>query len=188
MNLSAAILAAALSLPSPWRSPEPEDAYRARLETIATAVAIEAQAATSVHALELAVAVLTIWAHESRFALDVHSGERTGDLGRARCLGQVHPSGIVPRREWLALTGTDLASTRRCARATVRVFAAQARRCVGTSIPLSAGAVARAFAGYGTGGSCAAAPWARKRARTWGRLLDAARRPPPPPSKPAAES
>ena len=186
MNLSAAILTAALSLPSPWRSPEPEDAYHARLETIATAVAVEASEARWRHSPELlAAVVLATWWSETRLSLEAHDGSRTGDNGRALCLGSVYPSGLVPRATWRQLTGTSLEATRRCARATIRVWLAQYRQCVDRPRAATTEALARGFAGYGYGRCVAPPSWARDRARRALRLAAQIRRPRPPPALPA---
>ena len=48
MTLSEILLAIALTLPSPWykpgKNPETDQAYRERMQTIATAIALEAEA------------------------------------------------------------------------------------------------------------------------------------------------
>src|SRR5262245_35429479 len=108
-DLAALLLSATLSLPAPWhpkgQAAETREEYEARVATIAEAVAVEARAARgwSWSATDLAFAVMTVMYNESRFALSVHNGERLGDHGRARCLAQIHTSGLVPKDEWLAL-------------------------------------------------------------------------------------
>jgi hypothetical protein len=168
-DLTTALLAAALSLPSPWYPPgkavETRAEYEARVATIAEAVATEVAEVRlrGLGARDLAFAVMTLMYNESRFALDVHSGERLGDRGRASCLAQIHKSGLVPRDEWEVLTGVDLESTRRCARAAIRLLGAQYRRCAAGS-PSTRQAIARAFAAYASGSSCVPTSSSLKRA------------------------
>jgi hypothetical protein len=101
---------------------ETPDARAARLAVIATAVELETR-----DALEAALVAETIQVESGRLRLDVHDGRRLGDEGRAICLGQVWRQTWLPRREWAALPGTDLDSTRRCVRAVVRVY--RSARC-----------------------------------------------------------
>lgn len=176
-DLKAALLSVALALPSPWYSPgqnpETREQYENRVEVIAQAVAIEANEARGWNwgARALAVAALTLMYNESHFALPVHSGARLGDHGRASCLGQIHVSGLVPKQEWLELTGVDLESTRRCARATIRLLVAQYRSCGLNRRPVSLEGMASLFAKYGTGSSCRPNDGSRARAREWQRLM-----------------
>lgn len=187
MSLKASLLAAALSLPPPWTPPPSKPAespaeYRARVAVIAEATAMEARAVVdSIEANgkaapwpvpELAFAVLTKFYDESRFALDVHSGERGGDYdrkGRARawCLGQHWRNGRT-RAEHRALAGTSLAATRRCARATAELLVKAAGYC---NAPATEAGVARAFALYGSGRTCKPFASSKKRARRWSRLV-----------------
>ena len=70
-------------------------------------------------------AVIAVWHGETRFDVEVHKGlpGRWGsDKGRARCLGQIHKSGLVPGAKWKQLAGLDRASTARCASATRRIL------------------------------------------------------------------
>jgi hypothetical protein len=180
MNLAEILLAIALSLPAPWYKPgsNPETSleYRERLQTIATAIALEAQANEDWQwdPTSLAAATFVTWYSESKFALEVHNGSglsRFGeDDGRARCLGQLHKTGWVPRSEWRQLTGTDLEATRRCARATMKVLAMQGKRCKMRNKP-SLWAVARLEAAYGHGLSCAPTKASTSRARRWAKLM-----------------
>jgi hypothetical protein len=180
MILQNMLLAIALSLQSSWyppgKSPETVEQYQDRLKIITQAIAMEAQAQETWQwgTDALAAATLATWYEESRFALEVHNGSgrtRFGeDNGRARCFGQLHQTGFVPKQEWKTLTGTDLESTRRCARATMRVLSAQGARC---KMPkdLNVWSVARMFAMYGTGRSCSITKNSMKRARHWGRIM-----------------
>ena len=181
MTLESILLATLLSLPAPWyapgKNPETRDEYRARLETVANAVAVEAREAKrwSWDARSLAAATLVIWYGESRLALEVHNGSgrsRYGeDGGLARCFGQIHATGLVPRPEWEKLTGTDLDSTRRCARATMRVLTVQGRRC-GMGRNPNLWGVAKMISAYGSGKGCAPTKQSTTRARRWVRLVE----------------
>lgn len=80
----------------------------------------------------LETAVLAHWYEESRFAYEVHAGIDhpvwTQDVGRARCLGQLH-AGPVPPQDWLKLAGLDEAATERCALWTARTLTRMALYC-----------------------------------------------------------
>jgi hypothetical protein len=181
MTLAEILLAIALSLPTPWyqsgKNPETELQYRERLQTIATAIALEAQANEDWQwdPTSLAATTFVTWYSESRFALEVHDGSgqsRFGeDAGRARCLGQLHKTGWVPKSEWQRLTGIDLESTRRCARATMKVLAKQGKRCKMKDTP-NLWAVARLEAAYAHGMSCSPTKNSTARARRWAKLMD----------------
>lgn len=177
MSLKASLLAAALSLPPPWYAPgkqvEAEPEYRRRLETIVSAIAAESEGVNgwTWGRKSLAIAVLSKFYEESRFALEVHRGSRRGDRGRAICLGQHHRNGRT-ESQWEALAGTDEASTRRCARATVQALVAAHRYCDLDGRPLTDQNMARVFALYGTGARCEPSERARKRAKRWRRLMD----------------
>lgn len=182
MTLAEILLSIALSLPAPWywpgHNPETADEYRARLESISQAIAVEAHAAEGWRwdATSLAAATLVVWYAESRFALEVHNGSgrsRHGeDDGRARCFGQLHQTGYVPKAEWDTLTGVDLEATRRCARATMRVLTAQGNRCGMKENEPNMWAVARMVAGYMTGKACAPTKASTARARRWSKVMD----------------
>jgi len=182
MTLAEILLSIALSLPAPWyrpgHNPETADEYRSRLESISQAIAMEAHAAEGWRwdATSLAAATLVVWYAESRFALEVHNGSgrsRHGeDDGRARCFGQLHQTGYVPKAEWDTLTGVDLEATRRCARATMRVLTAQGNRCGMKENQPNMWAVARMVAGYMTGKACAPTKASTARARRWSKVMD----------------
>jgi hypothetical protein len=175
------LLAIALSLPTPWykagKAPETEVAYRERLQTIAQAIALEAEANEDWQwdSTSLAAATFVTWYSESKFALEVHNGSgksRHGeDDGKARCLGQLHKTGWVPKSVWKTLTGTDLEATRRCARATMKVLAMQGKRC-GMKKKANLWAVARLEAAYAHGMSCAPTKNSTARARRWSKVMD----------------
>ena len=180
MTLTQALLSIALSLPAPWyapgKNPETPEQYRGRLQTIATAIAAEAEAADGWRwdSLSLAAATMVIWYGESRFAVEVHDGSglsRYGeDDGRARCFGQIHQTGLVPKSEWEKLTGVDLDSTRRCARATMKVLSVQGRACGMRPNKPNMWVVARMVAAYGSGKGCAPTKASTRRARRWSQL------------------
>lgn len=178
MILKETLLAAILLWAPPWyppgENPETLDTYRARLETIAEAVAVESEAAAraGLGRRALAAATLTVWYGETRFSYEVHVEGKSRwhqDWGKARCLGQLHVSGLVPKDEWELLVGGDLEATRRCARATMRVLAAQARYC-SVKAPTE-WSLARVFAAYGSGRGCAVTPQAKQRAKRWSTLM-----------------
>ena len=181
MNLAEILLAIALSLPTPWyepgKNPETPLEYRERMQTIATALALEAEANEDWQwdPTSLAAATFVTWYSESKFALEVHNGSgrsRFGeDMGLARCLGQLHKTGWVPKSEWQQLTGIDLEATRRCARATMKVLAMQGKRCKMRNKP-NLWAVARLEAAYAQGLSCVPTKASTSRARRWAKLMD----------------
>jgi hypothetical protein len=180
MSFKELFLAAILHWPSAWHAPgetpETPEEYQQRLQTIVDAVSLEAQqvAVGQFQARELTAATLTVWYGETRFAHGIHArGESrfSQDEGRARCLGQIHVSGLVARSEWEALVGADLEATRRCARATLRVLLAMARYCE-VHAPSVSG-MARVFAAYGSGKGCRPSTQSTERARRWQRLVAA---------------
>lgn len=178
MLLKEALLTIALAFPAPWHppgtNPETPEQYRERLETIAEAIAIESRLGKPLpegdHAL--AAATLVLWQAESSFSLAVHTNvgkTRWGqDYGRARCLGQLHASGLVPKAEWETLAGADLAATRRCAAATMRMLRAQYWVC--KSRRGNGGRVARMYEAYATGRTCEPRQRSNTRAYRWKRV------------------
>jgi len=182
MTLAEILLSLALTMKAQWyppgRNPETPEEYRARMDVIAQAIAIEAEAAEGWRSdtTSLAAATLVTWYAESGFALEVHNGSgrsRYGeDQGKARCFGQLHQTGYVPKAEWQKLTGVDLESTRRCARATMRVLTAQANRCgMKPNKPDNSWVMARMWAGYMTGNTCNSIKASRMRARRWNQVM-----------------
>ncbi len=180
MALKELLLAAILSWPAPWYppgrpNPETPEQYKQRVSTIATAVALESAEFEGwrLGRRALAAATLTLWYGETRFSYEVHEQgtSRWGqDVGKAKCLGQLHVSKLVPQEEWEQMVGSDLDATRRCARATMRVLAAMARMCSARST--SEEHMARVFAAYGSGRGCdGVGPQAKKRAKRFRRLL-----------------
>jgi hypothetical protein len=175
MLLKEALLTIALTLPPPWyppdKNPETAEEYRARLETIVEAIALESKVGQPLPEGEnaLAAATLVLWHGESRFELAVHTNvgkTRWGqDYGRARCLGQLHASGLVPKEEWETLAGSDLESTRRCAKATMRMLRAQYWVCRHRTG--KGGRVARMYEAYATGRSCQPRQRSKTRAFRW---------------------
>lgn len=175
-----------LAQASTWGDVEPANDRAERLEVIAAASSIESAqvppewpwSALTMQALLLA----TTYEEGQRWSRSVHSGERTGDKGKARCLAQLHQHKTwVPGPMWRATTGTDLDATQLCMRGAVRILSHYSATCVS---PWRAandleGSLARVIAGYGTGHTCSVTgrPWATKRARRavkWLRELEAA--------------
>jgi len=152
--------------------------YEARLGTMAEALAAEAALLPPAWRsrrgqVEITTAAVTVWYWETMLVRSRHSGEVTGDAGRAACLGQIHETGLVPRGEWEQLAGVDIGATRRCARATLRVL----RAMMGLDVWRGTEQEHRRpmlFALYGLGHSPSPAewaqPWWRRRAATWERL------------------
>ncbi len=167
----------ALNAPGPWQDKEsPKETPRQRfdrLTTIAYAISLETEkppegwrwGPEELAALDMATTYEEGW----RWHLDVHSGVKTGDQGKARCLNQLHwhPE-FMPKHLWLASTGTDLSSTRICIAGANRMFAYYSAACVSEwrSKDLES-SFARIIAGYGTGKGCDATgkKWAWDRAR-----------------------
>ncbi len=125
---------------------------------------------------EIALADTVLEGNETRFDRRIHAGEKhpiwTQDDGLATCLGQHHESKNVPREEWQRLAGLGLEATERCARATTMVLVSQAKQCgVFLGRRASKGAVAAAFAGYGSGGNCSPSEEMSRRGAEWERLM-----------------
>jgi len=181
MTLAEILLSVALSLPTPWygpgKNPETPLEYRARMDTISHAIAIEAEANEDWRwdSTTLAAATFVTWYSESSFELEVHAGSGKSrfaqDAGRARCLGQLHQTGWVPKSDWRQLTGTDLEATRRCARATMKVLAMQGKHCGMRQDKPDLWAVARLQAAYRSGRSCVPTKASTARARRWAQLM-----------------
>lgn len=133
----------------------------------------------------LIAAAISIWWHEARFGLTVHRGglSRWGsDDGRAKCFGQLHERSVGIKRElgesledfrkrqhaeWKALAGTDYASTKRCALATMRQFKSKLGQCRETEEPWL-----HAFGAYGHGERhCGLLPTSRERFQLMKRLV-----------------
>ena len=150
---------------APARSVDPTETapdYTTRLAVIAGSVLAEAELADSLLSTrELVAATLVVWHQETRYSRHVHAGGRGrwgSDNGRATCLGQLHRTSLAP--DWDTLAGLDVAATRRCAAATMRVLSAHARSC-------GRGAAAAWLSGYGTGQGCRVVALGRKRARIY---------------------
>lgn len=178
MTLKEFLLAVILQWHPPWyppgQNPETTDQFRERLSVIAEAVALEApdNKAAALDSRALAAATLTLWYGETRFAYEVHAlgTSRWGqDIGKARCLGQLHQSRLVPEDEWSQMVGADLESTRRCARATMRVIVAMSRYCkISVANETS---MALVFGAYGSGRGCMVSTRSQSRARRWARVM-----------------
>jgi len=154
---------------------ETREGYLVRMEVIATELAGASRKVADGRgwtASELAMAILTLWHEETRFDERIHAGTKHPvwheDYGRAKCLGQLHASLIIPKEQWAELTGTDHGRTRLCADATVKVWTSMAKQCgVWYGQRASRNAVAKTFAAYGSGGKCAPNDRAWARADKW---------------------
>ena len=151
-TLEERLLAAALAQPRAWYAPgvltpgalETQSAYEERIKLAVSALSRATMRARGDgtyavvppdwfwHRKTLVVAVLAHWYEESRLAYEVHAGLDhpvwTQDVGRARCLGQLHV-GLVPAQEWAALAGLDEQATQRCAAWTARALTRMALYC-----------------------------------------------------------
>lgn len=123
-------------------------------------------------------ATISIWWFETRFSKEVHEGglSRYGsDKGKAKCFGQLHERAAVTKQEpgetmeafrerqtaeWMALTGTSVEATTRCAIATMRRFQGAVGQCDDWG---------SAFGAYGTT-KCEALPTSIPRAELMSRL------------------
>lgn len=177
--IAAWLLAEATKMPL---SPSPDETslqVRTRLETIASSLAAAAKDqadGSGWTSTELAAAALVLWNEESRFDARVHAGLPhpvwTQDQGRARCLGQLHQSALVPPDEWARLAGTDEDATLQCGRATIRVLTAQGRRCgVYLGVRADRNRIAQVYAAYGSGGKCRPDDRAWQRADRWLKVM-----------------
>lgn len=129
---------------------------------------------------ELSLAELELWNAETLFDQRIHAGlehpKWTQDSGRAKCMGQIHVSLLVPQEQWEKLVGTDEGATQLCADATARVLVAQARNCgVWAGQRADRNKVAKVFAAYASGGKCVPEERDYSRADKWNAFI--ARRP-----------
>ncbi|HEX4334622.1 MAG TPA: hypothetical protein VH062_01840 [Polyangiaceae bacterium] len=183
MTFFARLLAAALLLPQPYYLPghEPETASERaqRVEVIVSSAVAESREVEGWPGTpdDLAAAILSVtWFESRRWALEVHSGKRRGDHGASVCLAQI----------WTydrTLAGTSPEATRRCFHKAAQILAMHANRC--GIHRMDEPNMARLLGAYGTGRTCHTMPWARKRARLWARLMDAAAADPTTPGMPA---
>ncbi len=153
--------------------------YRNRVATIvleAQAVVWERYEDPDTRIAWLATLLALGYEESGAFHWKVHAGigDGIGDGERARCLGQVHASRLLPRDAWRATTGTDPESTRRCWAAVLRYMRGARGQCGGDQMTLAT--MSRAFALYGTGNSCEPTKWSVARARRWAKLTNRARR------------
>lgn len=161
---------------APGETPEARDA---RLGTITSSLATASRAAADGQGwawTEIAAWALIAWKEESQFDLRVHAGLPhpvwTSDVGRAKCMGQLHQSRIVPPEVWVTLAGTSEEATLQCARYTITVAIAQAKQCgVYLGRRASKPAVAAVFAAYASGGNCKPDERAWYRAERWAKVM-----------------
>ena len=161
MPLKPFLYAAAMAMPTPWKSTEAPADRHERLGTIATAIA------TEVPDRKWQAATLALFWHESRLASDIHSGKTRGDDGRAICLGQ-HWKLRLSQQAWASLAGTDLAATRRCAALTFYRLKRAHRWCAANR---KKPGMAAAYSLYATGSRCDA-PLGKARAATFRWVLN----------------
>ncbi len=171
-----------VTMPLPWNANDETVVQRwQRVEMIADVVARQAPVSAAElgwywSSDDLAIAAFTkMWYESGRFRLSVHKGTYRGDHGKSYCLGQIMFGGK-------RLVGTDRDSTRRCVTEVMRHLITHQRRCLNTNTAPSPWAIAKVFAGYGTGYSCKESSWmpvvdnhgltqkhfwARERSYTW---------------------
>lgn len=118
----------------------------------------------------MGAAVLVIFDGESRFDREVHAGRRTGDRGKAHCLGSVHASRLAP--DWPDLGGVDFDPTFRCSRAVARNLRSKAWECAKGYEP-TIRALALVFEAYGTGHCAEPRRQAWERAELWHEMMAA---------------
>lgn len=183
--MAATLLSLMLAATPPYGERECPEARRERLQVIseaASSVSAEPPAGWRWSSLVLTVTLLgTTYEEGARWSEAVHSGRRTGDGTRARCLAQIHRHPTwMPKEQWLASTGTDIDSTKICLAGAARILSHYSATCVSgwrAENDLE-GSLARVVAGYGTGRTCSTdgRPWATRRARLvmrWLRELEA---------------
>ena len=175
MTLIAKLLVIAMALPPPWQTGEPVDAYQARVGVIVDAIGETVAEYPKWKPAELAALLTVISYGESKWDPVIHAGgiHRVyhQDHGRAKCLGQLQPSGFVPTREWETLGGTDKAATVRCLTAMARVLSGFRRYCRYERGAMTRHRMAVIIGAYGTGRGCIATPQSRKRAKKWAAMV-----------------
>jgi hypothetical protein len=157
--------------------------YKERLAGMTKAVAVSMKPYANGQGwttTELGLMVLEVWNAETLFDQRIHAGlehpKWTQDSGRAKCMGQIHVSVLVPQEQWEKTVGTDEGATQLCADATARVVVAQARNCgVWAGQRADRNKVAKVFAAYASGGACVPTERDYARADKWNSFI--ARRP-----------
>jgi hypothetical protein len=154
----------------PGREPETQAERAARVERIVAAAISESAAVGKDEwpgtTEDLAAALLAVTFFESRhWALEVHDGRARGDRGMSVCLAQIWGKDR-------SLVGTSPEATTRCLHRAVEILVLHTRRC-GLHY-MDQWQVARLLGAYGTGRTCQATDWSRKRAALWARLRRAA--------------
>lgn len=176
MSLTAYVLAAIQVLPTFHEDVGAAFAERKRQQAMVIADAV-AEVASKAHGWpgsprELAMLMLTVAWHETRFSLRIHEGNCRPfecDQGRARGLWQLHAQASIPRERWLGLAGLDLEATRNSAQEAARALIRSRRMCL-SKIHGSdwIAPTLAAYAGRGCGGQL---PDAAQRVRTFRHLL-----------------
>lgn len=191
--------ARAVTMPEPWHQPgqafEASSVRNERLQMIADVIASEASSAVeefgwywSADDLALATFIKTYY-ESGHWDVRIHNGRVRGDHGHSTCLGQIWGGGTK-------LVGVDREHTRLCIVAVMKHLTFHMKRCLNEHTQPSAWAIAKVFAGYGTGHSCSESIsriktdasgvvavdhdgkpikdfWARERAYNWWRLRKA---------------
>lgn len=182
-GLSRWLLEIARKMPHSAAPGETHEQYLERLNGMTKAVAISMKPYSNAQGwttTELGLMVLEVWNAETLFDQRIHAGldhpKWTQDSGRAKCMGQIHVSVLVPQEEWEKTVGTDEGATQLCADATARVLVAQARNCgVWAGQRADRNKVAKVFAAYASGGACVPTERDYARADKWNSFI--ARRP-----------
>lgn len=162
------LLAIILSLrvpTAPGYTPEPIYEQNTRLLYIAGAIAAHARTP------EEAAFAYVLSKNESQFDRLVHAGlvhpVWTQDKGRAKCLGQIHKTGLVPN--WHELAGVDYEATERCVKAIIKIERSVAGMCIHTSL-LTQSDAERVFAAY-AGRGCTPTRQSVHRAKEWSEVV-----------------
>jgi hypothetical protein len=129
----AAILAVLLRFPAYFGDVETETERSERLETIASAVhSASSETPWPGDRNELAAALITQAVFETHLARHVHAGrckQHECDGGRAATLWQLQYGSWLPRKQWLAMQGLELAPTERAARYAAGILSRGRNRC-----------------------------------------------------------
>lgn len=181
-TLKAAFLAVPMVI-YPGAPPETPHAHDIRKFMVADVIVAETAASDSpLDPEHLAALVAVTIMYESALEYFVHAGMPTHigpqDGGRARCLGQVHKSGILDKAAWLATGGLDEEATARCVRAILGAFEYHRKRC---RIRPEGGRLSEAqanvlFHGYWKGiNPCVTHTKSAVRAKRWKKMLESLR-------------
>lgn len=177
MKLAAAILTVIRLWDHPCPPPdEPGETaaeYQVRLETMSEADAAAAREVSWSWGRVIAAAgVAVVWHAESRFDFYIHAGIPNPnpsiheDHGLARCMGSLHENLRLPHERWLAVAGTSLEATTRCALETALALRSSAWTCA-QGLPPTEHAFALVLEHYARGHCAEPGPESRRRAARW---------------------